>query len=341
MRIVFAGPLPTSSPKEGVVERGDDGAHGGCSMGPEFVAELNRLGYDAELWNFWHTVEEGALVEDAYDAVFFFDNNMYELWKRVVPNWDWKRKLSIAWMHLVNLEPGQSAEICERCQIVGMTSPQLAAEHQELALPGQPIILPWATTTRNLTCMMSPYRHVEALPVLLWCGRIGERAAHLLHNIFNELAVDLQLHVISATCNEQKTSWPDNYVEFPRAAHWHGPMKHGTFDHYLDYATLALDASLGPDQRVINCKHYDYLGAGLPMVCEPVPSFEIMQSLGHGIVVPFERNNWRAYVEAIRKALTIDWDRDRVRAYMQEHHTWTQRARQVHEQIKTLGWSPS
>lgn len=339
MRIAYAGSLPKTPVDPTRLERGQDGAHGGCSMGHEFVKELQAQGHEAELWNFWDVTEDQEPTEEAYDAVFFFDNNMYELWKKVVPNWDWEKKLSICWMHLVHLEAGQSREIMRNCKLVGVTNTRLLSELEELVgdESKRAFVLPWATTTRRFpppqsNPYVSPYDRQQ--PTLLWCGRIGGRAANLLKGLGDLVGDKMKLHIISATVNEAGDSWP--YGDLPKNAVWHGPLKHGTFDHFLYYADVAIDQSLGADQRVINCKQYDYISGGLPIVCEQVPGCEIMRMKKHGVVVPFAPNNASNYAAAIDFCLRQDWDRNAVRQFMQANHTWTNRASLVHTKI--LQW---
>lgn len=333
MRIAYAGSLPRTPVDPTRLERGQDGAHGGCSMGHEFVAELCRQGHQAELWNFWDETEDHEPTDEAYDAVFFFDNNMYELWKKVVPCWNWAEKLSICWMHLVHLEAGQSREIASNCKLLGVTNGRLQDELTELlGVPDRAFVLPWATTTRSFPPpQKSPY---GSKPVILWCGRIGGRAANLLKCLGELIGGTMEIHIISATVNEAGDSWP--YGDLPKGSVWHGPMKHGTFDHYLYYADVAIDQSLGSDQRVINCKQYDYLSAGLPIVCEQVPGCELMRLNKHGVIVPFQTLNASSYEAAIKFCLRQQWNRDAMRQFMQTHHTWTNRASLVHQHI--LQW---
>lgn len=331
MRICVATALPKVLPDPAVLEKGPDGAHGGCSMGPEFVAELNRLGHDAECWNYWHEVEDGVTIEEAYDCVIFFDNNMYKLWCEVVKGWDWERKLSVCWMHLVHLEAAQSLEISQRCQLLGLTSQELRCELEELVPGREDFLWQWATTTRSFPPPQpNPYRTDKK--IILWCGRLGERAAQILQ----ELALytdqlQAELHIISQTVGPG--CWP--YAgEPPKNAILHGAMKHGTFDHFLYYADAAIDTALGPDQRVINCKQYDYMGAGLPIVCERVPGSELMAEQLHGHRLPFRMDNGFAYVTALSQVLHTVYAREPVRQWMQQHHTWRKRAQLVDEKIR-------
>jgi hypothetical protein len=335
MYFAFAGALPRTEPNPAQLEHTADGAHGGCSMGREFVAELNRLGHDAECWNYWHTTEDGVPIHEAYDGVFFFDNNMYELWKKVVPRWDWANKLSIGWMHLVNLAATQSLEIYRNCKIVATTSQPLLDELQELTCGEErkavdPFILQWAVTTKDFPpALPSPYApHTKNV---IWCGRIGERAAQLLRALGPQIKqrLNAKLTIITSTENAFGN-------ELPIDTDVLGPFKHGTFEHYLYYADVAIDSSLGPAQHVINCKQYDYLGAGLPIVCEPVPAYELMRAQCHGIVLLFHPDNQHEYLVALSQALHTKWANEDVRKWMQENHTWTHRARQVNEKIQTL-----
>jgi hypothetical protein len=331
MRICVATALPTTPPDPAVTEQTQDGAHGGCSMGREFVAELNRLGHDAECWNYWHEVEDGVSQADAFDCVIFFDNNMYELWKKVVKDWDWEKKLNVCWMHLVNLERPQSIEIATRCQLVGATCYELICELEDLVPSAKPFLWEWATTTRMFPPPQpNPYRTDKK--IMLWCGRLGERAAKLLQGISNYAdQLQAELHVISQTVGPD--NWPYPGAP-PKGAILHGAMKHGTFDHYLYYAHAAIDCALGPGQRVINCKQYDYMGAGLPIVCEPVPGYGLMLMHHFGSALPFHADNADAYASALRRELYAVYDRHHIRTWMQRGHTWTNRARLIHEKIQ-------
>ncbi|MEI6171716.1 MAG: hypothetical protein WCQ45_04465, partial [bacterium] len=130
--------------------------------------------------------------------------------------------------------------------------------------------------------------------------------------------------------------------------HFLGCLPHGTFQHYLYYADVALDSGTaenvwkkpeGTDllaeafvhsyrRTANNCKLWDYLAAGVPVVIDGAAGGdELIKQTGLGTIVPVGYE--KAYVSAVRKYLEESSSikmrllRDKAIAWMRENHTWS------------------
>jgi len=125
-----------------------------------------------------------------------------------------------------------------------------------------------------------------------------------------------------------------------------GRMPHGTFQHYLYYADVALDAGASGEKwtedrkneranaagwvhdyirLVNNCKLWDYLACGVPVVLDDAAGGdELIQATGLGTIVL--RDDYCSYMAAVEDYLKDPVGRsarDSAIQFMKEHYTWS------------------
>jgi hypothetical protein len=103
-----------------------------------------------------------------------------------------------------------------------------------------------------------------------------------------------------------------------------GPIDNRAIWDYHYYASAGVILAHGPVQHNESTKLYYYLRAGLPVVSEsPVPNNHVLEAARLGFVAPFDDETGLAALVA--DACTRDWDREPVRQYMAQHHSWDSR----------------
>lgn len=187
----------------------------------------------------------------------------------------------------------------------------------------------------------SPYRKDKK--ILVFLGALYDQTyIDTLDNIAKSLP-DVELHIIGSRINGKAMSVslkapPDPCMKqvFFDADNiiLHGPMKYGTFNHFLYYADLGLNFSPYV-LTIIHCKVWDYLAMGLPVISMPTknPENYLIQKTGCGILV----NNGDDYIQAIKKGLETEFDRGKAASWMRENKSYKVVALRWHEQISKLG----
>jgi hypothetical protein len=193
--------------------------------------------------------------------------------------------------------------------------------------------LPWAAPGYWQLPPALPNPFEPGRRTAIWAGRLHPANVAPLVALSEELP-ELELHIFSNALEKAHLT-REQLPQGPHV-HFHGSAKHGTFQHYLWYADVALDAMIHPNQQLVNSKQADYLLAGAPLVAEgPVPGDQYLRATGHGVIVPYSRTDFQPYVEAVRSVLNrTDWNRAATSGYMQACHTWRHRAYTVHQQIQ-------
>jgi glycosyltransferase involved in cell wall biosynthesis len=106
-----------------------------------------------------------------------------------------------------------------------------------------------------------------------------------------------------------------------------GRMPHGTFQHYLYYADVALDSGTAGEARLVNnCKLWDYLACGVPVVMDGATGGdELVKATGLGTIVPKDDGlEYRAAVEwYLNEPVAPRTMRDGAIRFMKENHTWS------------------
>ncbi len=333
MRFCYAGPVWSKPPQQDVLEAGMDGAHSCNAVGGAFSEAFASMGIRLDQWNFWHTDPVGVKTSDAYDGVILWDHSMLPLWERVVPDWDWKRKLSVFWVHAVRLYRNEPvAHACrmarDKATLIGFTDESILDDFRELYGDRSGLfVLRYGCRSRDWSDV-PPTPYPPGKPVMLWCARIGPRAFEYLIRL-EEALPGYQLHILSSTPSEQAgmtSRLPGTY---------HGCFKYGTFDRFLFHADVALDVAVSNPQTVINSKCYDYLAAGLPVAHESVPGTQLIDLLRHGRSAAYDR--FDEYVATVAESARIPPVRRRFcREYMASHHTWRHRAMDLLNELLPL-----
>jgi glycosyltransferase involved in cell wall biosynthesis len=75
-----------------------------------------------------------------------------------------------------------------------------------------------------------------------------------------------------------------------------------------------------------NCKLLDYLNIGLPCVVDGSIGNSNYISEGNAGIVIDEIGSTEEFVEAIKKVCSTNYDREKIRNYMKDNHTWQHRA---------------
>jgi hypothetical protein len=101
----------------------------------------------------------------------------------------------------------------------------------------------------------------------------------------------------------------------------HGPLVFGSHFKYLEHAQVGLALnSLSPRDTVI-CKMHDYLGCGLPVVCDDgFPNAGDPAMLGAGESVPFMDKE--AFFEAVERQARTYYDRETIKGKARMMGTW-------------------
>lgn len=105
-----------------------------------------------------------------------------------------------------------------------------------------------------------------------------------------------------------------------------GRMPHGTFQHYLYYADVALDSGTAGEARLVNnCKLWDYLACGVPVVLDGATGGdELVKATGLGCIVPKDDDlEYRAAVEWYLNDPETRVMRDGAIRFMKDNHTWS------------------
>jgi len=249
-----------------------------CSYGTAIVAGLRQRGHDIEQWNFWSTDDRQTPTADAYDGVIINEVSHLDLWRRVVPAWDWANKFSLFWCHGVSLQQRAQLRFANtHTTRVAATGPDVLAAYTRLcgdrSAPFLLRMLPlwdcWAETPTA-----SPYADG---PAYLWAGRVTWRAVEALLALTEILPAD-RFHLIHDDVND--AAWMRRSGELKPAAvellrrgvHSYSAKSHGTFNEYYWHAAVGLDVLTALAQPAayvaMNCKVIDYVSAGLPIVSE-------------------------------------------------------------------------
>jgi hypothetical protein len=113
----------------------------------------------------------------------------------------------------------------------------------------------------------------------------------------------------------------------------HGPIRYGTYTHYLYYADLGLSFSFDK-QTAVRAKMWDYLAMGLPVISalENSPEGFLIRDTECGLFA----NDHNEYADAVKKGLETTFPRDKAIKYMRENESYIQVAKRWDTEIKKL-----
>jgi len=283
-------------------------------MGQEFCREFTRLGMPMEVYD-WAVISP----ESYFDGVFIADLDSYWKWHKTVSWPRNKRKFTIFQCGEVDAQSGG----------------QMGLAEEEIAkYPGISLVCfthDWIHETFNLrygdhhderTMTLAhgvPFRAIRppAAPRpqqfadktnLVFYGDPTERQKDKLQNLGRLLGQDEYRINIINPAGSQPSNW----------------------ENYLYYADYGLGIIADEGSLKANPAYFTYMAAGLPVVFETGHGDWIVDEMQHGLKAP---KNVEEFAITIANNRERTWDRAKCQMRMQEQHTWTHRARQLHKRI--------
>jgi glycosyltransferase involved in cell wall biosynthesis len=296
-------------------------------------------------------------VPDDVDCAFMCEHYMIQFMAKH-GLWDFS-KPTVFWGHIAAAAVTRDAmfmsgeEIMKKCAGVCFT--------RQEALDGWRVrygkhrhewIAPWAVPEWWQLPPQKPNPYKPEAKNVVYAGRI-ELSGHIDKFIcaVAKALPDVNIHIISSFLD--RNIW-DNTLQAEKHAdladrlrsfsniHIHGSMIHGTFLHYLYYADCALDTGIFPGRDANNCKIWDYLACGCPVVTDGrFGGDDLIEESGFGTVVPM--HDLSAYVEAVKRwterwhgEKKEDWTLAKRAAiqWMRNKHSWEATAAKWMPQFK-------
>ena len=283
--------------------------HSVCSMTLGLTKALRKHGFDAYIW-------KGEKIDA--DAAFICEYNYND---HIMKNnlWDYT-KPTIVWLHF-----DFPSKIIDGHKLKSMTS-GLAFTRQE-ALDsfkkkwgdGNYFIIPWAFPEWWKTPPEKPNPYKSNTKNIVYAGRI-EKNGNIIK--FVKYVADnlpnVNIHIIS-NCKDLEII---NHLKSSKNINYIGSMPHGTFLNYLYYADLALDTGIFDNRMANNCKIWDYLAMGVPIVTDgKCGGDELIYATKNGSIV--NRLDFSKYLLAINEILNgKEFPRSQAIEYMQKNWTW-------------------
>lgn len=290
---------------------------------PEYVANHSAcscpLGIARGL-SHWLDVDARMWIDGPVDAdvALFSEWNFFEhIYRSEL--WDFK-KPSVLYLH--SESPGRmfdGNQLRDMMSGICFTRPEALRAFESKWGAGNYWVAPWAVPDWWTFPPMkrSPYEHGTRNAI--YAGRL-ERGSWLINRIISvaERFPDLHVWVISDCADSADHVRMD---EVPNV-HMLGGMTHGTFLNYIYYADVALDSGIVPSRRANNCKIWDYLAAGTPVVIDGnTGGDELITETGCGVMV--EHGNMGAYMAAVQGILESKHTlKQQTIAHMKSNHTW-------------------
>ncbi|MDD3493998.1 MAG: glycosyltransferase [Candidatus Thermoplasmatota archaeon] len=317
-RVVVVGGLhPRGKPSETMGEPGPLYAHSICGATYGIAAALSQHGYDAVPWEGWSAGPIKA------DALFVSERNFFD---GIVRNklWDLS-KPCVVWLH--DASPGNTftekdlakvtAGICFTRREALLLFASQAGPH-----PRHPYwVAPWGFPTWWTMPPVTPNPYPPGTKNIVYAGRIepGGRIRDIISHVarrFPDVGIWIITDCVVPDIRNELTSFPN--------VTWLGALCHGTFLHYLYYADLALDTGIVTARRANNCKLWDYLACGVPVIMDGTTGGDdLVLYTGNGAIVP--ARDYEAYLDAVERGLSGQFtreQRDTTIRYMKENWTW-------------------
>lgn len=316
------------------------GIHGQVGLMTEAIPRLRAAGIEV-MPNWWGAIEKDPSIADDLWGMFVERHGLtITRFAKALPTFSFPERWCIVRFHAAHQATDIEFDEFFPYVDVALGTHELVCE--DLRKIGYPRVdlCQWGTPTywEYPPSQPDPYDH--SVRNIIWAGRLDAREAGRLRVMEEIYRRDptVKIHIITQSikkgilCAEQL---PPNCII-------HGVMTSGTFNHFVYYADLAIDMGI-PRMRWLNCKNYDYLGMGCPVVANRVPGAEPIEETGHGIVLDtFDES---AYVDAVFRGLNTDWgSRDKVIKYMQENNGWDKPAAVLEKYIRLgqeLGYDTS
>ena len=279
--------------------------HSICSATLALTKSLSLAGYNAEMW------QGGSITGDLVICNEF--NFMDLATKR---GWDIS-KPTIVWLH--STRPSRifsGEELVKKAAGICFTRKE-AMNTFKAKFGGKNLWhLPWGFPDWWTTPPTLPNPYAPNTKNIIYAGRLMSGP---LPKRLNEIAKqfkDVQVNVITNTpyknCSQFMKEPNINFI---------GSKVHGTFNNYIYYADLAIDMSLSYKKESNNCKIWDYLALGCPIVTDyPLGGDEIIHATGNGILVPFRQRE--IYMEAVKKVLNSNYPREKTIEYMRNNYAY-------------------
>lgn len=305
----------------------------------EFVSESGN-----GLWTPNHSVSSSsvALKEgfkrhglDAYiaglddvgeaDAAFVCEFNFFRVLKES-DRWDFQ-KPTVAWLHHWIPGPGMTgSDYLRLCKGVCFTRRESMDRFREENGPFNYWLAPWGFPDWWPTPPAKPNPYPDDGKVhAVYAGRCAwdSRMPSYIKQL-TQTRPDISIHVISdvgtLTHDIRNKRVVEEFLRNPNVD-FVGSKIHGTFLNYLYYADLALDTGIIPQRWANNCKIWDYLSMGVPVVTNhDSGGMELIRETGCGLIA--DGTDPALWIEAVEKSTSMQFPREETIQFMFREHAW-------------------
>ena len=264
-------------------------------------------------------------VEEA-DAAFVCEYNFFRVLKES-GKWDFS-KPTIAWLHHWIPGPGLTGkDYLDLCRGICFTRSEAMQKFRSENGDHNYWVAPWGFPEWWSTppSKPNPYSYSNGKFHVVYAGRCSwdSRMPEYISRL-TKAHPDVTVHIISDVEVLQHDDRNRKVVSAFKAnpnVNFIGSRIHGTFLHYLYYADLAIDTGIVPQKWANNCKIWDYLAMGVPVVTNHnTGGMELIESTGCGVIAPgVGVGEW---LDAFSKARTMKFPRDETIRWMKDHHAW-------------------
>jgi|GEM_PF-3731458 len=330
-RVVVVGGLhPEGAPSERMGTKERWYAHSICGSTYGIAAALSQHGFDAYPFKGFRDREPF----DTADVLFVSEWNLAE-YVEEYGLWDFAKKPAVLLLH--SDSPGRRHS---RSELLGMyrgicftRAEALEKFNKELCtltLRLSSWLLPrwvaeWGFPDWWTFPPEQPNPYAPGTKNIVYAGRLT--ANHRVYQLIQEVAHAFRYATVWVIANVEPGHEviEHDLAQIPNVR-FLGRMPHGTFQHYLYYADVALDSGTAGAARLVNnCKLWDYLSCGVPVVLDGATGGdELIKATGLGTIVP--RDDYLAYVCAVESYLKDPVGRvmrDGAIRFMKENHTWS------------------
>lgn len=190
---------------------------------------------------------------------------------------------------------------------------------------------------------------------LLYMGRMRQHPSRMpfMMEMMDKLGEDFRLNVLPGTFSkpkglvdklnskgrnkfgaqvEENYQWLVNYFSPCKNIVIHRPVQWGDHWQYLYHSHIGIDFSPHWKDKKYpagNAKLLEYMAVGLPSVTEAsVGNSELVTEANGGIIVP-NTGHMNQYCSAIKKALSMKWDRESISNITIQNNSWKKRAQDM------------
>lgn len=336
MKILFHG-LKRHLHSDEKVIRGRDGCHSAAPQSMHIANKLAELGHEVQIVSFADYKIDIRKIEA--DAIFIDDIPQYSF---LTAHYGFNKLKKYefylshrGYTHAINME-----WVSARADVIGFTC-DTAMKKWKDRMGGNCFTCSYGFPNEWRYPPPQPNPYPEGKKILLLPGIIySPWYIELLKRIAEELP-EVEIHLIGSAISAPEffiklydTPSPEikRYIFPQENIFLHGPMMHGTFTHFIYHADLGLNFTKNVGDT-INCKVWDYLAMGLPVISMPPGAVEeyLLKKTGCGIITDEER-----YIESVKKGLDTKFDRDNARAWMVENESYLAVAKRWDKKIREL-----